>query len=529
MVSKYKRFAVSLLDERVLSPEQALKNPASLERFELVPIVPYSGAIFVRPRSNKTPAWVPFLEEGTATPLGERRSLSPGAVLFVSTSERLFAVSFGLGRNLLRSDAVVRGFGLRVVLNAVDPRRVRCMDISRFEDLVMATRHQASRGSSLTTFGLDVTRDILKAVTGEPRNLNLATRLSGADTLILTAEVPIAAMADKCSQLLERYSSDDYRQQFGWIDQLTYVRDAALKARLDELLIGALAGDEHFPERAYLAPPEVLDWSLVSGFRFSTMKDEQTQRDDLGLEDYLSTLRDPGSITVKKLKRDKVAAMSSDTEEPLRLWSVYSCIVFEVQHEDKLFVLTDGQWFEVSLDFSSRVTQFVRDLPAELSMPPAQSGDTEDEYNGRAAAALANCSLLHGMNVRWSDTGTAIEVCDLLAERQFIHVKRRTRSSTLSHLFSQGTISAEAFLSDPSFRAEVRAKGAQRGLALEHVFPESRPDPGLYSVVYAIISKSPAAWPECLPFFSRLNLMQAARRLAAMGFGVRVADIREAG
>jgi Family of unknown function (DUF6119) len=59
------------------------------------------------------------------------------------------------------------------------------------------------------------------------------------------------------------------------------------------------------------------------------------------------------------------------------------------------------------------------------------------------------------LNVFASKNGggrSSIEICDLLSsEKAFVHVKAKTKSSTLSHLFAQGLNSAQAFR-DRGFR-----------------------------------------------------------------------------
>src|SRR6266571_6040072 len=119
--------------------------------------------------------------------------------------------------------------------------------------------------------------------------------------------------------------------------------------------------------------------------------------------------------------------------------------------------------------------------------------------------------------------GDRIEVCDLLSKQgHFIHVKKRTRSSTLSHLFAQGTVSAEAFLGDSGFRDGLRQVVNKLKPSFASLVPRERPDPSRYEVAYVIITKKPENVPKSLPFFSQLHLMQAAHRLRVMGYRVSV-------
>ena len=125
--------------------------------------------------------------------------------------------------------------------------------------------------------------------------------------------------------------------------------------------------------------------------------------------------------------------------------------------------------------------------------------------------------------------GSAIEPCDLFDSRgQFIHVKRKTRSATLSHLFAQGTVSAECFISDAEFRKNLRKCLEEQGGRFYQAIPLDRPEPSRFGVIYAIITKRSKDWPLNLPFFSRLNLMNAAHHLARLSFKVSLIRIEEA-
>ncbi len=112
-----------------------------------------------------------------------------------------------------------------------------------------------------------------------------------------------------------------------------------------------------------------------------------------------------------------------------------------------------------------------------------------------------------------------MELCDLYTrQREFIHVKQYAGSAPLSHLFAQGVVSAELFLQEPEFR-----RRANTLLPRTHRLPKTRPNPAQYRVVYGVISGS--ANPLRLPFFSRVTLRNAYRRLTGLGYTVVLAKI----
>jgi Family of unknown function (DUF6119) len=61
----------------------------------------------------------------------------------------------------------------------------------------------------------------------------------------------------------------------------------------------------------------------------------------------------------------------------------------------------------------------------------------------------------------FAKVGDSIELCDLLTRnRRLIHVKKRGTSSTLSHLFSRGVVSAELLARESPFRTSARERAA---------------------------------------------------------------------
>jgi uncharacterized protein (TIGR04141 family) len=109
-----------------------------------------------------------------------------------------------------------------------------------------------------------------------------------------------------------------------------------------------------------------------------------------------------------------------------------------------------------------------------------------------------------------------VEFCDILtADKQLIHVKHYSGSSQLSHLFSQGVVAGELFVQDEEFRQKVNDKLPDHAKFDD---PSVRPNPHEYEIVFAIISKFKK--PLDIPFFSKVNLRNARRRLRGYGFQV---------
>lgn len=160
-------------------------------------------------------------------------------------------------------------------------------------------------------------------------------------------------------------------------------------------------------------------------------------------------------------------------------------------------------------------------------LPSADAETGEDLHNRKAAAALGAINL--DKKLIYDGGPDKMELCDLLTgEGRFVHVKLRGSSSTLSHLFAQGTNSAERLILDDEFRLKAREllDGVDPDFA--SLIPEERPTASDFEVTFAVITRSNRDTPLTLPFFSLVNLRAATRRLHAYGFRVSVAEVHEA-
>jgi uncharacterized protein (TIGR04141 family) len=536
---KTRNLTFLLLRKGFKAPEEALKNTDGLIKCEVDPALGLVGELYLAPAHEREPRWFDFLREGVTAPLPALTSGVPSGVVFIRASSRLFALTFGQGRHLLKPDSFELDFGLKVTLNTADPAKLRSLDLRTFEELTVHTRRQVSRGSSLDAFGVDVYRDLLRAFTGEPTDPELAKRFTGKDALVLNGPLDFASLSKKCARLLEAFESQEYRKKFPWVDHIQPIRDSARVTELNKQMLALLKGRKL--EKAHLAPPDMVGWEGVSGFYYPGERGGDVHP-DLDLEECLDVIaayervdRDGFEPTIDDLKkRYKIRAVYDEDAREVDRWPFYDCLVLELDTADALYVLSAGQWFRIKkafvTDVETKVARLARNMPR---LPPAGANQKEGAYNRAASRASKSLALLDEQLIKCTGARTAIEACDLFSdERQFIHVKRKTRSSTLSHLFSQGLVSAEAFLRDPGFREELKArvKKAQPVLANLLGDPASKPAPHLFEVVFAVITGEPrtgAQWPLSLPFFSLLNLSMAAERLELLGFRVGICRIDE--
>lgn len=279
--------------------------------------------------------------------------------------------------------------------------------------------------------------------------------------------------------------------------------------------------------------PENLEWEDIEHFLIvPTVR--QTSFDELDLDAYLGhAATKPAELTVQKLKSRKVSVKFLRSADPDARWSVYQCVVSEQRLSGVLYALIEGRWFSIADSLVNQVATAIAAIrAATVTLPAGLPGESEGDYNARAAYASGELALLDKQLVAPDGSKTRLEFCDLMStDGSLVHVKRKTRSSTLSHLFAQGHVSAEALV-DGTLRDQVRsaiqeaAGTADASRWLDRVPPSlSVPDRDKVTVTYAVIADSKATGVEWLPFFSRLTLMQTVRDLNRLGF-TKVALVR---
>jgi len=209
-----------------------------------------------------------------------------------------------------------------------------------------------------------------------------------------------------------------------------------------------------------------------------------------------------------------------ENDDIIDSWSAFSCLYCEHEHDGASYVLNGGKWYEIKQDFITNVDDSFRDIPTYPNRLLDFNHANEARYNeGLVEVDKDKYCLMDRNLVRRG--GDPTEFCDVLSTaKELIHVKRYGGSATLSHLFYQGVVSAEFFQMDKTYRDLVRQKLPAR---FQHLIPDARPKTEEYHIVFAIISTSDKVlW---MPFFSRVGVRHAVRRLEGFGYRVSLAKI----
>jgi uncharacterized protein (TIGR04141 family) len=526
-----RQFTVYLLKDGT-DLDDAAKADVADTRHVLRRGLPFTGRLYVQHARPVPPNWLQFVAEGVQDEVGRLMNSHCSALLLLKAGRRVFAITFGYGRSMLKQELIERRFGLLILLNRVDPEKLRSLDTYVFEDLAVQTKRQTSRAAGVLDFGVDPTRDIVRAVTGEPDNQEFGKRISGSDAVVVTVDIAFADLGDLCTRLLRAFRETRYRERFAWVDYIKKVQDPTQIARLDGYLIEELrAGNT---DTIYLAPPESVEWENVDGVRYKGTGARGAQ-EEMDLDTYLRLLREPNAISIEQLKSHRIELLSAQSQQRrYGPWSVYECIVYE-RSNPGVHALVAGEWLEADRDYAAEITASVAQIPVTtpLDLPAFGRDDDEPAYNKRVGRDERDIVCMDCKHVDLPGMGR-IEACDLYGPGKTIrHVKQRRSSAMLSHLWNQGLVSSELLVSTTAFAPKMRETLSQQ-LATKPNGPHTSLlatfDPASfraadYRVQFVLLGgKRPL--PGSLPFFSKVTLSHTYRRIRSWGYQVEIMQIQ---
>ena len=471
------------------------------------------GTLFVKTPKGHIPRWAKFFAEFVdATDLGKVASSS--AILLVKTHGRVFALTFGQGRYLLEADCWEERFGLRVALNSIKEDRLRSVDKVTFDAISTHTRTQSSQEASAPQFGLDVEQDLVRAVTGIPSDETIGRRMTGMDALHVSASILVDDLRPLLGRYKEQFEATYYRQSFPWIDHIAEVTSKKVIAELDEAACAQINGAA---DRCWLAVPEIIDWTRVTGFRYG-FGANTPETPDIRLSEFKEGLDEGQQVTPLLLSTRRVFAIDGDGNKA-NDWSLYKCLYCEVVKGNQTFVLSGGKWYRIDTDFAAAVKKSFDTVERVDLKVQNYAHSSEGDYCVAVADKPGSLyALMDKKTIQIGGGRGKIEFCDLFStSKELVHIKRYGASSVLSHLFSQGVVSAEAFRSEPEFRKSALA------LLPKPFHWQGDPDISAFKIIFAVVSEKTGQLE--LPFFSKVNLRHAVRRLEAFGYKVALAKI----
>lgn len=466
---------------------------------------------------TSTPKWVEKFFNNQLACSERLKTTSSAGVLLVERSyeneRRTFAVCFGYGRSLLVPASIEERFGLITTLNTVNPQELRSLDISRLDTSALKNRIQSSKLAAVADFEFDVEKSLLRQATGLSIDEEMGKSVSGSDSFSMSVEADIQTIGGVLDRCYTKYKSEKYRGAFSWIDHIMPLKKGVLIETLDDLLLEHIQDDND--QSTWLAVPDIIDWEDISTLKY---EEEGDGHEDILIETFRQEVLPVRDLTISFLKHKYVSAYNANGELRYR-WPYYKCFYSEIEHDNKLYMLNAGSWYQVENDYKTQIEAVYNNAPISNLELIDYNHDDEGAYN----EALANSSqLFFLMDKKLIPSGVAgngIEFCDVYDQSgKMIHVKKYGGSQVIGHLFNQGLVSAR-MLFDQTFRTEVNNR-----LPDGWDVPMDGFTPRHYEVVYGIISKKRDERPH-IPFFSKVVFHDIYHTLTGFGYGISLKAI----
>ena len=220
MAEKTRPFSIYLLRSGY-DETNGLINDHDLDPIDDATQLPAGSTLYILDADPKQPWWKAYF--GIQQDILQE---SKGALLFVKTAERCFALSFGQVHHNLRDEAYEYDFGLRVTLNAVIPGELRSADMVE-PGPARRKRTQVPASSDLTYLDFDANSEIIKSLTGRIKTeyKELFSSASGSSSLKVSLKIPANELTERCESLLNLYNLTDYKDNFPNIDNITPIRN----------------------------------------------------------------------------------------------------------------------------------------------------------------------------------------------------------------------------------------------------------------------------------------------------------------
>jgi uncharacterized protein (TIGR04141 family) len=540
------------------SYEILLNRTKSVTAYNPVEGIEFEARLFVENTTPKQVPWQVFLNQGF-NDLPALNTKTENSVLFIKVPYKekteIFAFTFGMGRFLLNSKCYEKSYGLHVALNVIyekttSPNRIKSVSTKAIEPNPLRTTRQRDRNSAFEMFEVDTISDNLTGITGIPVRADYwSSLMTGADSITAKPSITFQKLGEYCIDILKNRETDKYKKSFSWIDDGEMVTDTDLSEELNRCVIPTI---KNRPGYLILTFPEEVDWENMD--TCNILYEDKTVAFDPNTDEVNQVLNKMGlldKIDIDMLQQD-LYMVASDTDGKSYLYSFWNCLSGEIDQSIESrcqYIMSEGEFHKYGSGYIDKLNTYLNNLPEfTYDFLPCRltqvdnklKAEEEGEYSKRVAKEDEHLLVLDRKNVIIPEKTTAIEICDLLSdERHLIHVKPKLHSSTLSHLFWQGYVSADMLQTNGEFREkaldiikrEVKIKAPSAGASYINKFCTFTPaqiTPADYTVTYAIIADWPEnkTFAETLPFFSRVSLRTQVLNIRRRGYKVSRACIK---
>ncbi len=261
------------------------------------------------------------------------------------------------------------------------------------------------------------------------------------------------------------------------------------------------------------------DTWTVDSYVFGRMSKSPPASPYLLVDSWLNYLRKSNREPSVAAAKDSLVHLMDDSKEPVDKCTAFQCFGYELSVGPRQYILSSGIWYEVAIDFLSKVNKTASKIPPPKIALPAWNGvDSEGEFNLKCGKANGFLGF-DAKNLMFGGGQSKFEFCDVLhmKSKTLFFAKIPSKSSGMSHLVEQVRRTAELlFSADAAYRKELTKVFKQHFKGVDTEWLKTRPKHGDWNICLVSLGR-PAMK---LPFFARCSLVKVYTDLREQGHDI---------
>lgn len=494
--------------------------------------------IYKRQGEYKKPDWAEKLKKTTGIDIADKllNSLSQGASVLIPVTKNeknyMFILNYATGHFSIKKTAINKYFGIYIahkelVDGHASIKRGKSREISSNPVNIdrMFGKSINDENFNIIMEDNEVIREVTAyannkkqfyhAMVGSYSSLNVTLNFDLADD---EDYIPLERLKESLCKLIDIYDSvteKDKKSLFKGLAPVEITED--MKKIISEKLLNN-TNDFFFFE-----PETDINLAQIDHFRIGDV--EYTEFD---INKYAKTQ----NITYQNLEKAKVLILDDNGNE-LKEWNLLDCLYGEFEANGKVYFISHGELFDINKDKYEdiketmnsiednsfmlsdegvkRVNQSIQDYVSAGKEKIRREYCFNKELSSELSAELFDDADKHILVY-----DTQIEVCDVLLPKNkvFIHSKIRRGPDSLSHLFAQGLVSADAYTrTNKRYVKAVNSKISNEDKHLENEWEGS-------TVRYIILTNGKTE--KKLPFFAKMHLNNIVNDLRSKKMEVKL-------
>ena len=448
-----------------------------------------------------------------------------------------WAITFGIGFQLLDQRYIDSGFGKRVAIRCIDPTKLQSITKVTLDDRSKTDRSSIPSGATLRGFGFEEIGELATRLIAEGKINNIGApdknvTVRGADSLSMPLSKIPTKIVENLNYIKELLKQKPVTDELALLEKISQVpnKNKQYVDRLNAKLLEAIV-DTQSEKIALAWPHEAVDEiGEVQAFQLYGVQGrgrKAIKQDGLPtLDDLLTPIREAG----KSERQHRFNAMSvmllenTEGDAKSRKIPVKNWVSFETSLDDKRHFLHSGKWYVIEDDYSEAIRRQTKAIFNRRSLlpalPPWTSKHTDELAYNQEVAALCGGICLDRKLISIKEQKGRIEACDVLLKGGiFVHVKRVDSSAPASHLLAQALISAEIFSYADEAQAALQQKIIEAGYSPDDY--ECKPK----KIVIVMVRDKQALTADSLYTFTQVNLGRQDKALASRGIEVYVVPV----